>query len=393
LDAGGFITTMRAMNRALFWLCVSTLLTVAGFAGALPAAAAMMEAQGMSEGVIGVIQSLVYGGVLCMTPFQPWLLRRFGAVPSYQAGKAFSACGFICLGFAHAPWMWSAATLCIGLGAGLTWPVTDSLVAALAPDDRKGAWVGLFQTGIGASFASGPFVASLLSAHPRAMFVTAAVTGLVTSLPLIGRRVELKRDESEVRQSFGQVLRLAPALPLLAFIGGFFENGTHTAITLAALAMSWKEAAAIALAGVIGAGAFVVQYPIGKLADGRGAQRIITITLLIMIASCLPLPLGRGYPLVLWIIAFVWGAAGGCLYTLAMTGMAQRFTGATIVTATTMMVMSYTVGGIIGPAVAGYAVEWSPLMGPMLLFIVASVTGLFRGNGERTIAKQCQPMK
>jgi MFS family permease len=180
---------------------------------------------------------------------------------------------------------------------------------------------------------------------------------------------------------------------VLAFIGGFFENGTHTAITLSALALEWKEAGAIALAGVIGAGAFVVQYPIGKLADVRGSHRIIAVTLLIMIASCLPLPLGIGHPLVLWIIAFVWGAAGGCLYTLAMTGMAQRFSGSKVLTATTLMVMSYTIGGIIGPAVAGYAVEWSPLMGPMLLFIVASVIGLFRGNGERTIAKPCQPMK
>ena len=61
--------------------------------------------------------------------------------------------------------------------------------------------------------------------------------------------------------------------------------------------------------------------------DVRGAQRIMVFTLLIMIASCLPLPLSRAVPWLLWIIAFVWGAAGGCLYTLAITGMAQRFSG------------------------------------------------------------------
>ena len=42
----------------------------------------------------------------------------------------------------------------------------------------------------------------------------------------------------------------------------------------------WKEAGAISRAGVIGAGAFLVQYPIGKLADVRGAGRIIAVTLL-----------------------------------------------------------------------------------------------------------------
>lgn len=366
------------MVRSLLWLCLSTLLTIAGFAGALPAAATVMERQGLSSGVIGVITSLIYAGVLCMAPFQPRLALRFGAVPAYQMGKLLSACGFAGLALAQSAWMWSLATLFIGLGAGLTWPVTDSLVASFAPEDKKGAWMGLFQTGIGAAFALGPFIAAALK--PNAMFIIAAVTSVASSLPLIGRRAEIKRDASGGNEGLWEVLRMAPELPVLGFMGGFFENGTHTAITLSALALSWTSAGAIALAGVIGAGAFVAQYPIGKLADGRGAGRMIVVTLWIMIAGCLLLPMGRSVPAVMWIIAFVWGAAGGCLYTLAMTGMAQRFSGSKVLTATTLMVMSYTIGGISGPAVAGYAVEWSPLLGPMALFIVASLLGLRRSD-------------
>ena len=364
------------MIRSLVWLCLSTLLTIAGFAGALPTAATVMERQGLDAGVIGVITSLVYAGVLCMAPFQPRLARRFGAVPTYQAGKMLSSCGFIGLSLAHVSWMWSMATLLIGLGAGLTWPVTDSLVASFAPEDRKGAWMGLFQTGMGAAFALGPFIAATLS--PEAMFIMAAVTGLLSSLPLIGRQAEVNRENAGSKDGLWQVFRAAPELPVLAFIGGFFENGTHTVITLSALALSWTGAAAISLAGVIGVGAFVVQYPVGRLADIRGARRIIVITLLAMIVSTLPLPASRAVPPLLWAIAFVWGAAGGCLYTLAMTGMAQRFTGAKVLTATTLMVMSYTVGGITGPAAGGYAVQWSALLGPTALFVVASLLGMMR---------------
>lgn len=365
-----------SMLGAFRWLCLSTLCTVVGFSGSLPAAATVMEQQGLNAGVIGLISSLVYAGVLCLVPFQPWLARHLNAVPVYLIGKVLTSAGFVGLTIAHSPWTWALYTFLIGLGAGLTWPVTDSLVAAFAPEDKKGAWMGLFQTGMGAAFALGPFIASVVK--PDAMFITAAITGLVTSLPLLGRRVEMQRDASAPKEGLWDVLRMAPELPVLGFIGGFFENGTHTAITLSALALSWKESAAIALAGVIGAGAFVIQYPIGKLADTRGAHCIIVVTLLIMIASCVPLPMGHTVPWLLWVIAFVWGAAGGCLYTLAMTGMAQRFSGARVMTATTVMVMSYTIGGISGPAVAGYAVEWSPLVGPMVLFIVASLMGLMR---------------
>ena len=364
------------MIQSLIWLCISTLLTIAGFAGALPAAATEMERQGLDAGTIGVITSLVYAGVMCMAPFQPRIAGAMGAVPAYQVGKVLAGCGFFGLSLADTGWMWALATLFIGLGAGLTWPVTDSLVASFAPEDRKGAWMGLFQTGMGAAFALGPFAAAAL--EPRHMFIAAAVTSMVTSLPLIGQRAEVKRDAGGKRDGVWQVFRDAPELPVLAFIGGFFENGTHTAITLSALALAWKGAGAISLAGVIGAGAFVVQYPVGRLADVSGARRIIVITLLVMIVSCAPLPLSRTMPSLLWIIAFIWGAAGGCLYTLAMTGMAQRFSGARVLTATTLMVMSYTVGGITGPAAAGYAVKWSSLGGPMILFMAAALLGMMR---------------
>jgi len=337
-----------------------------------------MERQGLSSGMIGVVTSLVYAGILCMAPFQPRLARRFGAVPTYQMGKLLSACGFVGLSLAHTAWMWSLATLFIGFGAGFTWPVTDSLIASFAPADKKGAWMGLFQTGMGAAFALGPFLAAMLALNPNVIFIAAAVTGVITSLPLIGRQAEVQRDASGKKEGLWEVFRLAPELPVLGFIGGFFENGTHTAVTLSALALKWNGAGAISLAGVIGVGAFVAQYPVGRLADLRGSQRVIAITLGVMIVGSLLLPLSRALPPMLWIVAFVWGAAGGCLYTLAMTGMAQKFSGMRVLKATTLMVMSYTVGGISGPAVAGYAVEWATLLGPMALFVVASLLGLWR---------------
>ena len=57
-------------------------------------AATVMKGQGLSEGVIGIITSGVYVGVLAMAPFQPWLARRFGSVVTYQCGKMLSALGF-----------------------------------------------------------------------------------------------------------------------------------------------------------------------------------------------------------------------------------------------------------------------------------------------------------
>lgn len=363
--------------RLLLLLSFSTLGTVAGFAGALPAAAVVMERQGWSAGVIGSITGLVYAGVLCVVPFQPWLARRFNSLWAYQTGSLLTGCGFIGLSMAHSLWAWAAATLLIGLGAGLTWPLTDMLVASLAPADKKGTWTGLFQGSVGASFAVGPFIASGLSPHD--MFIAAAALTLLPILPLIGRQSAAHLYSAESGSaSLWRVACLAPELLLLGFIGGFLENGTQTAVTLAALGLDWKEEAAIALAGIIGVGALASQYPAGRLADAGCSCRVIFCTLMIFTASCLLLPLTGSTPSIYWGIAFVWGAAGGSVHTLSLTAMAQRFTGSKLLTATTLMVIAYTAGGIAGPAIAGHAVGWSPVWGPMILFAAIALLGLPR---------------
>jgi len=365
------------MIRLLLLLSLSTLGTVLGFAGALPAAAVVMEHQGWGSGAIGVITGLVYAGVLCMVPFQPWVARRFNILWAYQTGSLFTGAGFIALSMAHSIWAWAGATFLIGLGAGLTWPVTDVLVASLAPADKKGTWTGLFQGSVGASFALGPFIAAGLDPHD--MFTAAAAFTLVPLLPLIGRQSAARMDSADCdAASLWRVAWLAPELPLLGFIGGFLENGTQTAVTLSALGLDWTEESAIALAGIIGIGALASQYPAGRLADSSCSRRVIGITLIIFTSSCLLLPLSGSMPSIYWGIAFVWGTAGGSIHTLSLTVMAQRFSGARLLTATTLMVIAYTAGGIAGPAIAGHAVSWSPVWGPMILFAAIALLGLPR---------------
>jgi hypothetical protein len=71
-------------------------------------------------------------------------------------------------------------------------------------------------------------------------------------------------------------------------------------------------------------------------------------------------------------VAFVWGGAGGSLYTLVMIDIGSRETGNTLVNSTAVLVMSYTLGGVLAPALGAAALQWSPTVGfPALLLIVA----------------------
>jgi MFS family permease len=274
------------------------------------------------------------------------------------------------------------------LGGALTWPLTDSLISTEAPADKKGAWVGLFQAGMGLAFAMGPFVSAALASRPAVVFLGTAGICFLSSIALIGKRLPALDDDIE---SGGfEIWRSAAGLAVVAFLGGLFENGTHTAGTLVALGLGWSAAAAVALPGVIAAGSFAIQYPLGRVADRRGTRGILLASLMGLAFSLAAMPLiGRWSPL-LWALGFVWGSAGGCLYTLAMTRSAQDFPSRKISSVTTLLVLGYTMGSAIGPVLGGLAVEASPLWGMAAVFGPMAVLGWAVAFRQRT-GRQTNP--
>jgi MFS family permease len=104
------------MNPTLRLICISTLFTVFGFAGVQPLAVDVMEAQGLGPTTIGLLSALIFGGVLMLAPFQPALVERFGAIRTYQAGKALATGGFICCAWANHPLIWAISLLLLGWG-------------------------------------------------------------------------------------------------------------------------------------------------------------------------------------------------------------------------------------------------------------------------------------
>jgi hypothetical protein len=88
--------------------------------------------------------------------------------------------------------------------------------------------------------------------------------------------------------------------------------------------------------------------------------------------ATLVIPFVAGTPWLATPVAFVWGGAGGCLYTLAMIDIGSRESGITLVNSTAVLVLAYTLGGVLAPALGAAALQWAPVLGfPVLLLVVA----------------------
>jgi hypothetical protein len=105
----------------------------------------------------------------------------------------------------------------------------------------------------------------------------------------------------------------------------------------------------------------------------HGARLVILhACALVTLAATVLIPFVAAAPWLAAAVAFVWGGAGGSLYTLAMIDIGSREQGITLVNSTAVLVLSYTLGGTLAPALGAAMLDWAPVVGfPTLLLAVA----------------------
>ena len=118
----------------------------------------------------------------------------------------------------------------------------------------------------------------------------------------------------------------------------------------------------------------MAHHPARRWGDERAARlTLMRVCAAITLAGSLLIPFVAGSPWLAAPVAFVWGGAGGCLYTLAMIDIGSREQGITLVNSTAVLVMSYTLGGVLAPVLGAAALQWAPVVGfPLLLLGVAA---------------------
>ncbi len=341
--------------RALTRVAASTTLVVLSFSMLNPVLAVRLQALGVSATAIGMFAMLPFLSVALMVPLMPWVFDRIGVARAYRLGLALQA--LATLGYASVEHygLWCVLSALGGLGSAAAWNGTEALIAHNAPLERRGRLTGLYQTALGAALAVGPFLPGLLPWSSRGLTVL-AVLFLLGAIALTWSRSisRLKAGHADAPAiglwaAFGAV----PGLVWVAFAGGVFEAGLSSMTSAHGAQTGLSLAAAASIAGVLGVGSFLVQYPSGWVADHVAPRPVFVVAGALLLMASAAFVGSTQAPWLLWFSAFVWGAVGGALYTLTMVRVAHVFAHTSTVAGAAAMITGYTAGGAFGPAVSG----------------------------------------
>ena len=361
------------------WLvAASTTLVVMSFAMFGPVLAVLLQAKGYGTAAVGAFAMIAFTCIAVLMPFMPGLVKRFGLGRCYMTGMLLETAATVGYGMTSSFAAWCSCAVLGGMGAAAVWNCTESLIAQQAPPALRGRVTGLYQTALGGALAAGPFVPALLGWAAQTTLAAAAVvqtsalvmvwvSGIWRSSPraqlptlrsALVTQAQPNTQAAEAAMTTFDAFRAAPILVAMAFVGGVFEVGLISVSAAHAAGVGWSLAQASSVAGALGVGSFMCQLPAGLAADRYSQRAVFGMAGCILVVSLLAFLMSGAYPWLLWAAAWLWGGAGGALYTLTMIRVAHEFGASSVAAGTAAMITGFTLGGAIGPVVSGTALQF-----------------------------------
>lgn len=324
---------------------------------------------------MGILGSCFWVGVLAMSPYITQLVKFGGIKRIYIISGLIPLLMLPVFYFITNVWLWSVCNLFLGAGASFRWVITESLIAQAAPEGERGKFIGIFETLIATSFILGPSALSLIGTESNLPFLIAAIGFLVCLIPFIFMpSYAFHEKEKQPKRTFKKLFVSHPTLMIAAFIGGLFESGPSAFLPFLAIHHQYNGEAAAALVTVLGVGSLLMQLPIGLAADKLPFNKLlISCTLTVLLGSLLMMLLDS-QNWILWPIALLWGAAGGCIYTLSMIRVGGLYKGLELMAATGALIFIYNLGTSISPTLTGTVYDFSPRWGITALLV--GITGI-----------------
>lgn len=323
-----------------------------------PTTSLLLAQRGISPTAIGIFSALPWGVVLLVMPILPRLIARLGVVPTYRASLLLALLTVLGFYLTDSTILWFCLNAAFGIALSLRWLIADSWVAATPAEHERGRVIGVYETLLGGAIAGGPLLLSLLGTeHGLPFLVSLGLLGVAFLIALPMRNRALAGATGEKPSTIVATARRHPSLLLAVLLCGICESAVVSIFPVYGLAVGFDAAGAALLVTLIGVGTILGQLPLGLFADRFDARKLTFVCAALVAAGLLlavPLdPLGD----LVWVLRVPFGAAFGGLYTLAMVQAGQRFHGSEMLHAMAAVTATYTLGGMVGPAVAGPAFD------------------------------------
>lgn len=339
-----------------------------------PLIAVILKARGYSDAFIGANTAMQAVGVLLIAPVLPWLAARTGARRLTVAALLLAALALALFALWPAAWAWFPLRVLLGVAGEALFVMSETWANALSDEGSRGRTMAIYTAALSLGMMLGPAVLSQLGTGTSSFVVGALIAAFAVAFvisPLVLAPARAARERVQPLR----YLRLAPIAISTTVLNAGIETAGLSFITLYAVGLGWPEARGMQLISVLMLGAIILQLPIGWLADKVDRRRLALWLAWISAATALLWPFVLRDTWLAFGLVFVWGGLFVGIYTVMLTLVGSRFKGGDLVGVYAVMGLAWGVGALVGPTVAGVAMQGSVRFG--LPVMIAAACALF----------------
>ena len=324
----------------------------------LPLLSIILEKRGISSTLIGLNSAMAGVASMAAAPVTTWFAHRFGVATTMIWAVAIAALSALGFYYAEAFWMWFPLRVSFHGATTTLFVLSEFWINAASPPRRRGLVLGIYSTVLSLGFAAGPLIFSMVGSQGILPFAIGATIILLAALPIFIARNESPELGGEPELHFFRYILLVPSATAAVFIFGAVSAGGMSLFPIYATRGGFSESQAAQLLTVMGLGNMLFQIPLGMLSDRfRSKRMMLSVMAVIGLIGALSLPYLLSSWLMMAAVLLLWGGCVAGLYTVGLSHLGSRLTGADLAAANAAFIFCYAVGTVAGPQAVGAAID------------------------------------
>lgn len=356
--------SVKTANFAIFVAlsCVATAGLSIGLS--FPLLSLTLDDWGVSAAGIGLFTLASAFSTIACTPFAPGLLGRFGTKRALVAALITISATFIVYYLAPNIPAWAGARALAGVAFSVLFVACEAWALEGAPPHRRGLVMGSFAATFAGAMALGGASVAIFGHEGPAIYLLGAafpVVGLVALLAPSAPATAPTGAAAAPSALFARI-KTAPLIMLAPLAMGAIETAKYNLVPIYARRIDLSDDIAAALISASGLGVLLLQPLVGWMADKIGARAGLILCALAGAAAPLAIAAVGPAPGAALGLMFLYSGLVTGLYTIGLIWLARRFGGEDLAAGNAAYAMSYGVGQLVGPSLAGPAFSlWGPV--------------------------------
>lgn len=384
-------------NYFRFWILVS-IVAISGFSQGmlLPLIAVIFERSGVSSSLNGLNATALYIGILLVSPFMEFPLRKYGYKPMIMVGCAIVIVSLGAFPLWKSFWFWFVLRLLIGIGDNAMHFATQTWITAFSPNHKRGRNISLYGLFFGIGFAAGPLMVPLVSVNEALPFILSSIFCLLGWLFIFFLKNEHPEDVMGASSFVQTIKRFKPAFKygwvafLPPFSYGFLESSLNGSFPVYALRMNLDVSSVSLVLSAFATGSILTQLPLGMLSDRWGRKNILMTVLFLGFLSFTAASFLQESVIGLFLSFLVSGMVVGSTFSLGISFMTDLVPKYLLPTGNLLCSIFFSLGSLSGPIIGGLFIQFFQQFNffyiiSTLLLAISIMISIFGKNSDQRL--------